>query len=335
LRESGAAGNIAATEEWMVRIATLVGSCAVLCAAGAACGQNYPAKPIHVLTYDSGSGGDVVARVIGQGLTEALGEQIVVENRGGAGGAIAAEYVAKSAPDAYTLLFYGNNIWLLPFLRDRVPYDPVKDLAPVTLATSSPQVIVVNPALPVSSVKDLITLAKSKPGELKCAMGGTGGPAHLAAELFKAMAGIDVVSVPYKSAGPALNDLIAGDVQMQFPVVASGMPHVKAGRLKALAVTSAQPSGLVPALPTVAASGLLGYESVAMYGMFAPAKTDPALVARLNQEIVRVLASDEVQRRLSPIVDVVGSSPDQFAAKIRVEMSVMGKVIKDAGIRAE
>jgi len=299
------------------------------------CAQSYPVKPILVLTYDSGSGGDVVARVLGQGLSEALGQQIVVENKGGAGGAIAAEFVAKSAPDGYTLLFYGNNIWLLPFLRDNVPYDPVKDLAPISLATTSPQVVVVNPALPVTTVKELIALAKAKPGALKCAMGGTGGPAHLAAELFKAMAGIDVVSVPYKSAGPALNDLIAGEVQMQFPVVASGMPHVKAGRLKALAVTSAQRSGLAPELPTVAASGLPGYESVAMYGMFAPAKVSAALVDRLNREIIRVLNAEDAQRRLSTIVDIVGSSPDVFAGKIKAEMVTMGKVIKDSGIRAE
>ncbi len=303
--------------------------------AGIALAQNYPIKPVRIVTAESGGGADFMSRMIAQELTASLGQQVVVENRGGASGAIAAQAVAKAPADGYTLLFYSNGIWTLPLLQD-VPYDPVKDFAPLTLVATSPNMIVVHPSMPVRSVKELIALAKARPGELNYSMGGTGTTPHLAAELFKSMAGVNLVRVNYKGAGPALNDLIAGQVQLTFATTASGTPHVKSGRLRALAVTSAEPSALAPGLPTVAASGLPGYESVASYGMFSTARTPAALVSRLNQEIVRVLDRAEVKEKLvNTGVEAVGGSPEGFAAMIRLEMLKWGKVIKDAGLRGE
>ena len=276
-----------------------------------------------------------MSRLIAQGLTVSLGQQVVVENRGGASGAIAAQAVAKAPADGYTLLFYSNGIWTLPLLRD-VPYDPVKDFAPLTLVAISPNMIVVHPSLPVRSVKQLIALAKARPGELNYSMGGTGTTPHLAAELFKSMAGVDIVRINYKGAGPALNELIGGQVQLTFATTASGMPHVKSGRLKALAVTSAEPSALVPGLPTVAASGLPGYESGANYVMFAPAHTPLTIINRLNQETLRVLQQAEVKQMfLNYGVEAEGSSPEDLAMTVKSEIARLGKIIKDTGLRGE
>ena len=319
----------------LLRFVFLMFSAGTMLGAGAGFGQDYPNKPVRIVTAEGGGGADFMSRLIAQGLTVSLGQQVVVENRGGASGAIAAQAVAKAPADGYTLLFYSNGIWTLPLLRD-VPYDPVKDFAPLTLVAISPNMIVVHPSLPVRSVKQLIALAKARPGELNYSMGGTGTTPHLAAELFKSMAGVDIVRINYKGAGPALNELIGGQVQLTFATTASGMPHVKSGRLKALAVTSAEPSALVPGLPTVAASGLPGYESVASYGMFSTARTPAALVSRLNEEIVRVLRRAEVKEKLfNTGVEVVGGSPEGFAAMMKMEMLKWGKVIRDAGIRGE
>lgn len=304
--------------------------------AGHACGQSYPNRPIRMLAPEAGGGVDFVARVIGRELSANLGQQIVIDNRGGAGGVIAGETVAKSPPDGYTLLFYGPAIWLLPFLRKNVPYDAMKDFSPVTLAVTTPNVLVVHPSLPVTSVRELIALAKARPGELNDAGANIGSSAHLTAELFKAMAGVRIVRVPYKGVGPALGALIAGHVQLMFPSAGSIAPHVKARRLRALAVTSAQPSALTPGLPTVATSGVPGYESVAIFGILAPAQTPAALVGRLQREVAKALSSPEVKARFfSAGVEPVGSSPEEYAATIRSEMAKWGKVIRDAGIRDE
>lgn len=295
--------------------------------------QTYPAKPIRIVTAEAGGGADFMARLLAQGYTASLGQQSVVDNRGGASGAIAAQAVAKSAPDGYTLLFYSNGMWTLPLLQD-VPYDAIKDFLPVVCVASSPNIVVVHPSLPVKSIKDLIALAKARPGELNYSMGGTGTTPHLAAELFKSMANVNIVRVNYKGAGPALNDLIGGQVQLTFATTASGAPHVKSGRLRALAVTSAEPSTLVPGLPTIAASGLPGYESIASYGLFAPAKTQIALVQRLNEETVKLLNTPDVKQKLFNIsVEVVGGSPEAFAGMIKIEINKWGKVVRDAGIR--
>ena len=294
--------------------------------------QDYPNKPIRILTSEAGGAGDVAARMIAQGISGPLGQQVIVDNRG----IIAGEMTAKAPPDGYTLLYYGSTVWLVPFLRDTVPYDPVKDFAPITLANKQAAVLVVHPAVPVNSVKELIELAKAKPGALNYGSGPAGSPNHLQAELFKSMAGVNIVRIPYKGIAPALNDLIAGQLQLMFPSASSVTPHIKSGRMRALAVTSAQPSPMLPGLPSIAGSGLPGYESVFMLGMFAPARTPAAIITRVNQEVVKVLNRTDVKEKFFGMgTESVGSTPEAFAAAIREDMTSMGKVIKDAGIRED
>ena len=221
-------------------------------------------------------------------------------------------------------------------MQGNVPWDAIRDFSPITLATSQPSILAVHPSLPVKSVKELIALAKSKPGALNYSVGASGTAQHFAAELFKVMAGVNIVMINYKGGGPATNALIAGEVQVSFVSAASAAPFVKSGRLRALAVTSAQPSMLAPGLPTVAASGLPGYESVTLAGIYAPAKTPTAIINRLNQEFVRVLNGADVKEKLlNSGVEAAGNSPEQFAATIKADMTTVGKLIKDAGIRAE
>ena len=285
-----------------------------------------------MITGEPGGPNDFVIRVITPGLTASLGQQVIVDNRGG--GVSAGQFAARAAPDGYTLLFYGSNIWLAPFLRDNVPWDPVRDFAPVTMAASSPNMLVVHPSLSVKSAAELIVMAKAKPGQLNVAAGPAGSTTFLAAELFKAMAGVNIVRVPYKGNVPGLNALVGGQVQLMFANPTAAASHVKSGKLTALAVTSARPSALLPGLPTVAASGLPGYEAVAILGVFAPAKTPATLVNRLNQEIVRVLRQADVNEKFLNIgVEPVGSSPREFAAAMKSEMTRLGKIIRDAGIR--
>ncbi len=303
--------------------------------AGAVHGQDFPKKPIRIVTAEVGSTNDFVARLIAQGLSAGLGQQMVVENRGGASGIIAAQTVAQAPPDGYTLLFYTSTLWIGPLLQN-VSWDPVRDFSPITLAATSPNILVVHPSLPVKSVEELIVLAKARPGELNYSSSSTGASTHLAAELFKAMAGVNIVRINYKGGGSALNALIAGQVQVMFPSAGLVTPHVKSGRLRALAVTTAQPSALAPGLPTMAASGLPGYESGSIYGIFAPAGILATLINRLNQEIVRALNRTEVKEKFFNVgVEIVGSSPEEFAATIKSDMARMGKLIKDAGIRVE
>lgn len=304
--------------------------------AGGVCGQDFPNKPIRIVTSEPGGGVDFAARVISHGLTASLGQPVIVENRGGAGGLIAIDTVVKAQPDGYTLLLHGSAIWLLPFLRDNVSYDPVKDLAPVTLAVTSPNIVVVNPSVPVHSIKELIALAETKPGELNYGSGALGASSHLAVELFKSMAGVNIMRVPYKGTGPALIGLTAGQVQVMFSTAGGGVPLIKAGKIRALAVTSPKPSALFPDLPTVAASGLPGYQSASLVTMFAPAKTPAARINRLNREIARYLQTAEAKERLlKSKVEPIGSSPQELAATMKSEMNRLGKLIKDAGIKEE
>ena len=301
---------------------------------GVVLSQTYPTKAIRIITAEVGGGVDFTARLIAQGLSPDLGQQVIVENRGGANGAIAGEMVAISPPDGYTLLLYGSPIWLAPFLRNKVPYDPVRDFSAITLAVSVPAILAVHPSLPVGSVKELIALAKANPGKLNYASGSSGSSTHLATELFKWMAEVNIVYIPFKGSTPALNTLLGGQVQVMFATVASVTLHVKSGRLRALAVSTAEPSTLTPGLPTVAASGLLGYESVSIYGVFAPAKTPATIINRLNQDIVRVLNRPDVKDKFLNVgIVTIGSSPEQFAAIVKSEMARMGKVIRDVGIR--
>ena len=293
--------------------------------------QDFPTRPVRIVTSEAGGGNDVQARVIARGLTGVLGQQVIVENR--PSGVIPGEIVARATPNGYTLLLYNNTLWTGPLIQ-KAPYDPLRDLAPVTTATIAPNVLVVNTALPAKSVADLISLAKSRPGQLNYASSGTGATNHLAAELFKTMAGVDIVRIGYKGAGPGLNDLIANQIQVMFPTAGAASPHVKAGRVKALAVTSAERSSVAPELPTIAASGLPGYESIAIYGIFAPAGTPKAVIERLNREIAGILASADVKERFFAMgMEAVGGSPAQLTGRVKSDMVRMGKVIRDAGIR--
>ena len=300
---------------------------------GVVSGQNYPHKPLRILTGGPGGNADFHARLIAEGISAPLGQQVIVDNR--PNGIILFEIARKALPDGYNMLVYNNTVWLLPLMQS-APYDPVRDFVPITLMTVSPSVLVVHPSLPVKSVRELIALAKARPGELNYATTGRGSGAQLAGELLKSMAGVNIVGVPYKSTGPAFSDMIAGRVQMMIPPAGSIMPHVKSGKLRALAVTSARPSTLLPELPTVAASGLPGYETVSNTGIFAPAKTPAPIVERLNRETIRFLHTTEAKKTfLSRSIEAVGSSPEEFAAIIKSEMAKMGKVIKDAGIEAD
>ncbi len=293
--------------------------------------QPFPSKPIRILTSAPGNSDDLAARLVAQGITGGLGQQAIVDNRG----VVAVEIAAKSPPDGYTLLLYGSPMWLAPFMRDKLPYDPVKDFAPVTWATNSPNLLVVHPSLPVKSVRELVALAKARPNELNYGSGSAGSTPHLAAELFRAMTGVQIVRVAYKGSGPALTSLLSGELHLMFPSTGSVNPLLKSGKLRPLAVTTLAPSPLAPDLPTVAAS-LPGYESASLLAVFAPAGTPAAIVQRLNQEMVKVLQSAEARERLfNAGVEAVGSTPEQFAATLKTEMTKWGKVIKDAGIRSE
>jgi len=299
-----------------------------------AAAQSYPTKPIRVVTADPGGAGDLTARLISQGMGSGLGQQLVVENRGGAGGVIAGDTVAKASPDGYTLLVHGSAIWLAPLLRDKVPYDPLKDLLPISLAVDAPNVIVVHPSVGAKSVKELISIAKSKPGTLNYGTGSIGSGAHLAAELFNAMSGAGIVRVSYKGSGAAVNDLVGGRIQVMFSAPASVLPHIKSGKLLALGVTTSQPSPSLPDVPTVAASGLSGYEASSYFGFLAPAGTPPAIINRLNGEVVKVVNQPDIKAKfLASGINTVGSSPEDFGRKIQAEVIRMGKVIKDANIR--
>src|SRR6476620_4613885 len=298
-------------------------------AANHATAELYPVKVIRIVTSEPGGGNDLVARIVAQGLTANLHQQVIVENRG----SIAIEVALKATPDGYTLLMYGSNVWLLPFLRDNVPWDPVRYFAPVTIAVSLPNILVVHPSLPAKSVAELVALAKARPGELNYAAGTLGVSPHLAAELVGERAGVNIVQIPYKGGGPALNGLIGGQTHVMFPNAGSVMPHLKAGRVRGLAVTTPEPTPLAPGLPTIASSGVPGYEWISTIVMFAPARTPFALVSRLNREIVNVLNTAESRQRLfSSGAEVVASSPQELAARIKSDMVKMGKVITDAGM---
>ena len=301
---------------------------------GIACANaaKYPVKPLRIVTSEAGGGNDVPARIVAQGLTLALGQQVVIENR--PSGVVPAEIVAKAAPNGYTLLFYNNALWTAPLIQ-ATPYDMLRDFTPVSAVARAVNVLVVNSALPAKSVADLIALAKTKPGGLNYGSSGTGASNHLAAEMFRTMALIDIVRVNYKGAGPALTALIAGELQLMFPSAGAATPHVRAGRVKALAVTSAAPSALFPGLPAIAAT-LPGYESLAIYGLFAPAGTPPAIIFRLNTVIAQFLARADIQERFAAAgMDAAASTPGQLGASVQAEVARISKVIKAAGIRGD
>jgi tripartite-type tricarboxylate transporter receptor subunit TctC len=288
---------------------------------------------VRIITSQTGGSLDFAARLLAPGLSSSLGQQVLVDNRSGN---IATEAAAKSPPDGHTLLFNGAVVWITPLLRTGTSWDVTRDFAPVTLAISSPNVIAVHPSLPVKSVRELIALARSRPGEINSGVGPAGTSSHLAAELFRSMAAIQVVTVPYKGAGQSMIGLLAGEVQLMFPNAASVAPYIRSGRVRAIAVTSARPSALAPGVPTAASSGLPGYEASSLNAFFVPARTPESIIARLNQEIVRLLNQPDIREKfVAAGVEVVGSTPGQLAAEIRSEVARMGKVIQASGIRAD
>jgi tripartite-type tricarboxylate transporter receptor subunit TctC len=274
--------------------------------------------------------------MIAPGLIASLGQQVVVENRGGAGGAIAIDAVAKAPADGYTLLLYSNAMWTLPVLK-KVPFDPIRDFAPISLVAMAPSILVVHPSLPVKSVKELIALAKARPGDLNYGSVGPGTPNEIAAELFKFMAGgLKIVEIQFKGGGPGIIAMLGGQVQMMFGSAASVAPHIKAGRLRALGITSSEPSALLPAIPTIASAGLPGYDEVTLFCVFAPVNTSAAIVNLLHKDITQVLANADVKQRFfASGVEVVGSSPEQLAARVRREMAKTAKLVRDANIHVE
>jgi len=309
---------------------------ACLCASLSAAA--FPDKPVRfVVGFTPGGPSDILARSLGQKLADAWRTQVVVENRPGAGGNIAAEAVAKSAPDGYTWLLGNNSILATnQSLYRNLPYDPVKDFAPVALVAIQPNILVVHPSLSVSSVPELITYLKKNPGKTNFASTGAGAAAHLSGELFKAMAGVDMVHVPYKGAQPALTDLIAGQVQVMFATSASVIPYIKAGRLRALAVTTARRSPAVPELPTVSEAGVPGFESVTWHGVVVPAGTPAELIFAVNKKINSVLEEKELKERLENLgAEVAGGTPQEFASYIAREIPKWEKIVKASGARAE
>ena len=298
---------------------------------------DFPGRPIRIVVPSTpGGGSDVLARLIGPRLTEAWRQQVVVDNRPGAAGIIGSEIVARAGPDGHTLLIVATGYAVNPFLYARLPYDTVKDFAPVTILGSTTHVLVAHPSLPANSIKELLALAKSRPGQLTYAHSGVGTGGHLSVELFKKMAGLDMVGVPYKGAGASTTAVLSGEVQMLFTQVAPAIPHVRAGRLRALATTSLSRSAELPAVPTLSESGLTGYQVDAWAGMLAPGKTPPRIVAKLQTEIARILYTPDVKSRLASFgFEPGGNTPEQFAAFIRSEMEKWSKLIKDAGIKVD
>jgi tripartite-type tricarboxylate transporter receptor subunit TctC len=315
-------------------------ACALVALAisAAAHAQVYPSKPIRmIVAYPPGGGTDIVGRMVAQKLGETLGQNVVVENRGGASGNIGTEIAARAAPDGYTVLM-GNvapNAINVSLFRS-LPFDPVADFAPVSLVASTPNILVVHPSTPARTVKEVIALARARPGTLNFASAGVGSSSHLAGELFRVLAGADIVHVPYKGAGPAMVDVLSGQVQLYFATMPAAMPHVKSGKLVPIAVTSARRSPALPELPTIAESGVAGYEASTWYGLLAPAHTPGPAVARLHEGILKILGEAELRERLTDQgFEPVGDSPQEFAAYIRSEIAKWGKVIRDAGIRSE
>jgi len=297
--------------------------------AGAASGQEYPTRPVRIVTAPAGGGNDFSARLIARGISGPLGQQVIVDNRPTI---LGPEIVAKAAPDGYTVLLTGSAHWVGPLI-DKVSYDPIQDFAPVSLVDRTPVILVVHPSLPVKSVKQLIALARARPGELNFSSGAPGSSNYLGGMLFNHLAQVNIVRIPYKGAAPAMTAVMSGETQLMFASPGGVMPHVKSERLRALAVGSAQPSALAPGLPTLAESGAPGYVSETLHAIFVPAGTPAAIVARLHRETDRYVQSPEGKAQfLKGGIEAVSSTPEALTATIKSEMATIGKVLKAAGI---
>jgi len=303
-----------------------------------AAAQNYPTRPIRViLSVPAGATPDVTARVLTPGMVQLLGQQLVVDNRPGAGGMIGAEIAARAAPDGYTVFISSPGaLTILPHLRKDVPYDTLRDFAPVSLISIGPFVLITHPALPAKSVKELIALARAQPGRLNYASAGNGVANHLAMELFKQMAGVDIVHVPYKGAPQAVTDVVGGNMNMMFNSIAPIVGHIKAGRVRVLGIASPKRSSQLPDVPTISEAGVPGFEAVNWFGMFVPAKTPKPIVTKLNDAVVKVLRSEEVRAQYTKLgADAVGSTAEEFGAFVRRDIEQYARVVKLSGAKLD
>ena len=306
-------------------------SAAALLAGAASVSESYPSRPVRIVTTDVGNSNDLLARLLAESLTGALGQQVIVENRGGAGGGMAVEKLMSAAPDGHTIMVHGTSIWLLPLMRNDTPWDPFRDFAPISMIARNPAVLVVPVSLPPKSVAELIEYARARPGQLNYVSVDDGSPSHLAAELFTSMAGIKVVRVAYKGGGAAFNGLMAGEGHLMVNAIAPAMVHVRAGRLRALGVTSA--SALLPDIPTVGAT-VPGYEWITHQVILAPAKTPALIVKRLNTEAVRALGRADLKERGMKLgIEVGGSAPSDVTAMMKSETAKMRPLIQRSGIK--
>lgn len=317
----------------------LVAICALLAAAfaTAAPAQTYPSRPIRfIVPFPFGGGNDIVGRIVAQKLADALGQSVVVDNRGGAGGTLGTDLTAKSPPDGHTMLINNISLAVNATLIPKLPYDTLKDLAPVTMAGRQPNIVVVHPSLPVKSVRELLALAKAKPRHINYGSGGVGTASHLATELLQLMSRIEMVHVPYKGLGPALTDLMGGQIQLIISTMASALPQVKAGKLRPLAVTTAQRSSFFPEVPTMDEAGVAGYEFNTWYGLLVPAKTPRPVIERLNKALSGVLNSAAVKEQFGVQgVEPAPSTPEEFSAYLAAEVKKWAKVIKASGARPD
>ena len=298
----------------------------------------YPRKPVRLIVpFPPGGGTDILARPIAQKLTERWGQQVIVDNRAGAGGTIGADLTAKSPPDGYAFMLGTNGTHgINQSLYRSLPYDTLRDFTPITLVAIAPNILVVHPSVPVKSVRELLALAKAKPGALNYATPGNGTPPHLAAEIFKSMAGVDLTHVPYKGAGPAVIDLLSGQMQLMFANAPVVLPHIRAGKLRSLATTSAKRLSILSDFPTIAESGLPGYEADTWYGMFGPAGMPAPLLDKINQDVVRVLTLPEIKQLFAGQgAEVSTNTPVQFAAVLKTEVAKWAKIIKQTGIHVD
>ena len=310
----------------------------LLCASALAGAQGYPAKPIHLIVpFPPGGGNDTVARAIAQQAGPELGQPLVIDNRPGAGGSVGAELAAKAAPDGYTLFLAGVGSHAVnPNLHRHLPYDAVKDFTPITLIASAPSVLVVNPSVPARSVAEFTAYAKANPGKLNYASNGNGSAAQLAAAMYEWMAGVKMVHVPYKGIAPAMTDLLGGEVQLMFGTIVALVPHIQAGKLRALAVTSRKRSSLLTEIPTLAESGMPDYEAGSWYGILAPAGTARDIVDKLNGAVVKAIRQPEVAKRLvQEGAEPIGSTPEEFGAHIKSEIARVARLVQEAGIKIE